>query len=117
MIAWPRKRLSPARAVPIAPVVVTAATYEVVEPQIRRLVAEHLGVGFDMLGAHVSLRDDLAADSLDLVDLMLVIEASFAIMIPERVLDAVRTYDDLVRTSIRLIRERRTGVSQVPGVA
>ena len=43
-------------------------TDEFVEPNVRRLVAEHLGVGFEELVAHVSLRDDLAADSLDLVE-------------------------------------------------
>jgi acyl carrier protein len=82
------------------------ATYEVVEPHIRRLVAEHLGVGLDTLVPHVSLRDDLAADSLDLVDLILAIETSLKIVISQRTLDAVRSYDDLVHASIGLIRAR-----------
>jgi len=39
------------------------------ELTVRRLVADHLGVGVGELGSEVSLRDDPAADSLDLVEL------------------------------------------------
>ncbi|TMA34996.1 MAG: hypothetical protein E6J83_17865 [Deltaproteobacteria bacterium] len=39
---------------------------ELVEPHVRCLVADHLGVGPEDLAPEVSLSDDLAADSLDL---------------------------------------------------
>src|SRR5216117_3659969 len=68
-----------------------------VEPSCRRLVADHLGVGVEQLVAGVSLRDDLAADSLDLVELAMALEAEFGIVVPEHILDRVRTYGDLVR--------------------
>jgi acyl carrier protein len=70
---------------------------EFVEPHVRRLVAEHLAVGVEDLLSHVSLRDDLAADSLDLVELALALEGEFAIVVPERILDEVRTFGELVR--------------------
>jgi len=38
-----------------------------VEPRVQRVVAAHLGVGPEELTPDVSLADDLAADSLDLV--------------------------------------------------
>ena len=79
---------------------------EFVEPHVRRLVAEHLGVGVEELVSDVSLRDDLAADSLDLVELAIALEGEFAIVVPERILDEVRTYSDLVRTTSLLIRAR-----------
>jgi acyl carrier protein len=79
---------------------------EFVEPHVRRLVAEHLGVGVEELVSHVSLRDDLAADSLDLVELALALEGEFAIVVPERILDEVRTFSDLVRATGLLIRAR-----------
>src|SRR5437870_6798472 len=41
---------------------------EFAEPRIRRLVAEYLGVSAEVLTPEVSLTDDLAADSLDLVE-------------------------------------------------
>ena len=79
---------------------------EFVEPHVRGLVAEHLGVGVEELVSHVSLRDDLAADSLDLVELALALEAEFAIVVPEHILDEARTFDDLVRAVGLLIRAR-----------
>jgi acyl carrier protein len=77
---------------------------EFVEPHVRRLVAEHLGVGVEVLVPHVSLRDELAADSLDLVELAMALESEFAIAVPERILDEVRTFGDLVRATGTLIR-------------
>ena len=78
-----------------------------VEPSVRGLVADHLGVGVEELVAGVSLRDDLAADSLDLVELAMALEAEFGIVVPEHILDRVRTYGDLVRATGLLIRARR----------
>jgi acyl carrier protein len=80
---------------------------EFVEPHLRRLVAELLGVGVEELVSDVSLRGDLAVDSLDLVELALALEGEFAIVVPERILDEVRTFGDLVRTTGLLIRARR----------
>ena len=80
--------------------------YEVLEPRVRGVVAEQLGVGFEELVSEVSLREDLAADSLDVVELMLELENEFAIVVPERILEEVRTFGDLVRATGRLIRAR-----------
>ena len=67
-----------------------------VEARIRRLAADQLGVDADELTAEVSLTDDLAADSLDLLELVLGVESEFGIGVPERRIDALRTYRDLV---------------------
>jgi acyl carrier protein len=79
---------------------------ECVEPHVRRLVAEHLGVGAEKLVPHVSLREDLAADSLDLVGLAIALEGEFAIVVSERILDRVRTFGDLVGATGLLVRAR-----------
>jgi acyl carrier protein len=68
----------------------------VVEAEIRQLVAEQLGVDAEALVPEASLTDDLAADSLDLLELALVVEAHFAIALPASSLDEVRSYRDLV---------------------
>src|SRR6266566_3390494 len=65
------------------------------------------GAGVEELVPGVSLRDDLAADSLDLVELTMALEAEFGIVVPERVLDRVRTCGDLVQATGLLIRARR----------
>ena len=77
---------------------------EFAEPRIRRLVADYLGVSADELTPEVSLTDDLAADSLDLVELALALEGEFGIEVPERMIDEVRTYGDLVETAAALTR-------------
>src|SRR6185295_10866723 len=67
-----------------------------VEPRVRGLVAEQLGIGADELSPIVSLTDDLAADSLDLVELALAIEQELCIVLPDTVMADVRTYGDLL---------------------
>jgi acyl carrier protein len=71
---------------------------ELIEPRLRILVADQLGVGPEDLASEVSLVDDLAADSLDLMEIALAVEAEFAVILPERLLDEIRTYGDLLET-------------------
>jgi len=76
------------------------------ESRLRSLVAEHLGVDPHELTAHVSLTDDLAADSLDLVELGLAIEEEFSLTLPEAMLTGVRTYAELCAAVETLDHER-----------
>jgi len=76
--------------------------FDFVEPRVRRVVAEQLGVGTDELAPDVSLVDDLAADSLDLVELAMAIETELGIAMPESVIEHLRTYGDLV-DSLRVL--------------
>ena len=80
---------------------------EFVEPRVRRVVADHLGVGLEELAPDVSLIDDLAADSLDLVELAVEIERQFGISLPEALIDEIRTYGDIVDTVLQLTRAQR----------
>ena len=66
------------------------------EVRVRRVVADHLGVEPEELGADVSLVDTLAADSLDLLDVALALEDEFQIVLAESVIDSLRTYGELV---------------------
>src|SRR3989442_4898857 len=78
-----------------------------VEPRVRRVVADSLVVTLEDLTAEVSLADDLAADSLDVLELALVLEEEFGFPLPERALSDVRSYGDLVSATATLARERR----------
>lgn len=73
---------------------------EFVEPHVRRLVADQLGVAAGSLGPAVTLREDLAADSLDLVELTLLLEREFDIEMPDRIVDGVRSYGELVDATV-----------------
>jgi len=77
---------------------------------MQPLVAEQLGVDIEELLPEASLMDDLAADSLDLLELALVLESQFIITLPRQSVDQVRTYRDLVdavTTSFSGRRRRR----------
>ena len=66
-----------------------------VEPVLRLLTAGHLGVDPEELAPEVSLMDDLAAGSLDLAELAVLIEEELGVALPPYDLDEVRTYGDL----------------------
>jgi len=80
---------------------------EIVASRVRELVSDHLGVGADELQPSVLLVDELAADSLDLVELSLDLESEFDIEVPERLLGEVRTFGDLVNLTLTLAGKRR----------
>lgn len=106
-----RERMS-TRAAGRAPLVGRWGLIEFVEPQLRRLVADRLGVLEAQLQPSVSLADDLAADSLDTLEIALTIEAELGVTLPEADLDEVRLYGDLVA----LVTDRVRAQLAVPGV-
>ena len=89
--------------------------FNVVEPRIRRLVAEQLGIGLDDLSPIVSLTDELAADSLDLVELALAIEQDLGIVLPDNLMAEVRTYGDLLAV-VEAVRRAPDESSAPPAV-
>ncbi len=66
------------------------------EARVRRVAADQLGIDPVELQPEVSLTDDLAVDSLDLVDLALALETECGVVIERDVLESVRTYRDLL---------------------
>jgi acyl carrier protein len=89
--------------------------FNFVEPRVRRVVAEQLGVNIEELTADVSLTDELAADSLDLLELALALETEFGIVISEGTIDRVRTYGDVRDTVQALVSLRYEQEVQATG--
>jgi acyl carrier protein len=83
------------------------------ESRLRGLVAETLGVSPEELSSEVSLADDLAADSLDIAELVVRLEGELGVALPDRIMDCVRTYGDLVRATLGV---RRPEPATVPTV-
>jgi acyl carrier protein len=81
--------------------------------RVRRVLSETLGVSAEDLADGVSLTDDLAADSLDLLQVVLALEEDLAMTIDERRLAAVRTVGDLV-TTVRTLTATGTVPRSVP---
>jgi acyl carrier protein len=66
--------------------------------KVREIIAEHLGVASDRLTDEARLRDDLGADWLDRLELMIAIEDQVAgIEIEDVVVDQIDTVGDLMR--------------------
>ena len=68
---------------------------EAVARRIRQLVATKFHVDEAALRPHVALSDDLDADPLDLVELMIAIERSFEIRIPDEDFAELQTLDEV----------------------
>ena len=60
------------------------------------LIVEQLGVSREEVVASASFVDDLGADSLDIVELVMSMEEAFNIEIPDDVQESIRTVGDAV---------------------
>ena len=81
---------------------------DLLEPRVRHVVAEQLAVDERALGDSISIRDDLAADSLDLLELTLLPEGEFGVPIPDGAVETMRSYRDVVDMIVRLVAVRCT---------
>jgi len=75
------------------------------EEQVVAIVAEHLQVPLDEITRESSFVDDLKADSLDIVELVMGFEDEFNIKIPDDDYDKIRTVGD----AIDYIQEKSNG--------
>ncbi len=67
-----------------------------IEESIKTLVIDNLGVGEEEVTSNASFADDLGADSLDAVELIMQIEEEFEIEIPNEEAEELRTVQSLV---------------------
>jgi acyl carrier protein len=75
---------------------------DALERRLRTVAATHLDVDPERLVAGARLGDDLCVDSLDAVELTMVLEDEFDIALPDALVSEVRTYGDIVA----LVRDR-----------
>ncbi len=67
------------------------------EGRIRSIVAEQLGVDLSEVTPEASIFDDLGADSLDVVELVMTLEDEFDIEVPDEDVEGMRTIGDVER--------------------
>ena len=67
-----------------------------VEDKIKTIVAEQLGVSVDEVTPEASFADDLGADSLDIVELVMAIEEEYGIEIPDDDAEKLQTVQDAI---------------------
>ena len=65
-----------------------------VEERIRQLIVDQLGVSVEEIRPEVSFLDDLGADSLDIVELVMAMEEEFDVEIPDDDAEKIQTIGD-----------------------
>ncbi len=64
--------------------------------KIREIVAEQLGVDVEEVTSEASFIDDLGADSLDTVELVMALEEAFNVEIPDEDAEKIKTVNDAI---------------------
>jgi acyl carrier protein len=65
--------------------------------RVKKIVIDHLGVEADKVSESASFIDDLGADSLDTVELVMAFEEEFGVEIPDDAADSILTVGDAVK--------------------
>src|ERR1041384_7421557 len=65
--------------------------------RVKKIVVEHLGVEADKVTENANFIDDLGADSLDTVELVMAFEEEFNVEIPDDAAETIVTVGDAIR--------------------
>ncbi len=68
-----------------------------VAEKVKGIIVEQLGVDADEVAGDASFTDDLGADSLDIVELVMAFEEEFGIEIPDEAAEKIGTVQDAVQ--------------------
>lgn len=64
--------------------------------KVKKIVVEHLGIEEDKVTQNSSFVDDLGADSLDTVELVMAFEEAFNVEIPEDAAEKITTVNEAI---------------------
>ena len=67
-----------------------------IEQKVKAIIAENLGVNADEIKITSSFIDDLGADSLDIVELVMQMEEEFEVEIPDEEAENIKTVGDAI---------------------
>lgn len=65
--------------------------------KVKKLICDQLQIDADTVTLDSVITDDLGADSLDLVDLVMTFEDEFGIEIPDDAVEKIRTVGDVIK--------------------
>ena len=67
-----------------------------IEAKVKSIIADQLGVGEDEIKLESSFIEDLGADSLDIVELVMAMEEEFEVEIPDEEAENIKTVGDAI---------------------
>ncbi|SEN20863.1 MULTISPECIES: acyl carrier protein [Stigmatella] len=67
-----------------------------IETKIKSIIADQLGVGEDEIKPESQFIEDLGADSLDIVELVMAMEEEFEVEIPDEEAENIKTVGDAI---------------------
>jgi acyl carrier protein len=70
---------------------------EAIDKRVKNIIIEQLGVEEDEVTPNASFIDDLGADSLDTVELVMAFEEEFGIEIPDEEAEKIKSVGDAIR--------------------
>ncbi len=65
--------------------------------RVKKIVVEHLDVDAEKVADNASFIDDLGADSLDIVELVMAFEEEFGVEIPDDAAETILTVGDAIK--------------------
>ena len=65
--------------------------------KIRALISDQLDIDEDKITMESAVIEDLGADSLDVVDLIMGLEEEFNVEVPDEIVEDIKTVGDIVR--------------------
>ena len=65
--------------------------------KLQEIIAEQLEIDAEEIDYASNIIDDLGADSLDIVDLVMSVEDEFGIEVPDEALEEMSTVEDMVK--------------------
>ncbi|MCD6134462.1 MAG: acyl carrier protein [Candidatus Omnitrophica bacterium] len=78
-----------------------------VEEKVKSIIAEQLGVKVEEIKPESSFVDDLGADSLDTVELVMALEEEFGIEIPDEDAEKMTTVGDALKYIEEKVKEKQ----------
>lgn len=64
--------------------------------EVKEILADQLDINTDEIELTSDLSDDLGADSLDAIDIVMTIEDQYSIEVPDEIITNMKTVEDIV---------------------